>query len=103
MFKPKRCMRDLIDVSKQSCRALLCIYKVRFVNFSQKPNNFDKHRNSIYSTASALSQRIMADTRKHVLIAGLGRFVPADYEAGAKLGVQKTNKQMVLDVRLPLV
>ena len=45
----------------------------------------------------------MADTRKHVLIAGLGRFVPADYEAGAKLGVQKTNKQMVLDVRLPLV
>lgn len=44
----------------------------------------------------------MADPRKHILIAGLGRFVPADYEAGTKLGVQKTNKQMVLDVRLPL-
>jgi hypothetical protein len=41
----------------------------------------------------------MSDIRKRVLIAGLGRFVPADYEAGAKLGVQKTNKQMVLDVR----
>ncbi|KAI8931659.1 hypothetical protein NX059_011307 [Plenodomus lindquistii] len=39
----------------------------------------------------------MANTPKHVLIAGLGRFVPADYEAGAKLGVQKSNKQMVLD------
>ena len=45
----------------------------------------------------------MAAVRKNVLIAGLGRFVPKDYEAGAKLGVQKTNKQMVLDVRLPLV
>jgi hypothetical protein len=37
----------------------------------------------------------MTDARKHVLIAGLGRFVPADYE--------KSNKQMVLDVGLPLV
>jgi hypothetical protein len=45
----------------------------------------------------------MADTRKHVLIAGLGSFVPADYEVGGKLGIQKTNKQMVLDVRLPPV
>lgn len=43
----------------------------------------------------------MADARKNVLIAGLGRFVSAEYEAGAKLGVQKSNKQMVLDVRLP--
>jgi hypothetical protein len=45
----------------------------------------------------------MADTRKHVLIAGLGRFVSVDYEVGSKLGLQKTNKQMVLDVRLPRV
>ena len=45
----------------------------------------------------------MVDTRKHVLIAGLGRFVSADYETGAKLGVQKTNRQMVLDVSFSLV
>lgn len=45
----------------------------------------------------------MSDAQKHVLIAGLGRFVSADYETGPTLGVQKTNKQMVLDVRLSLV
>lgn len=39
----------------------------------------------------------MAATPKHVLIAGLGRFVPKEYEAGSKLGVEKSNKQMVLD------
>jgi hypothetical protein len=43
----------------------------------------------------------MSDTAKHVLIAGLGRFVSADYEVGAKLGLQKSNKQIVLDVRSP--
>jgi hypothetical protein len=41
----------------------------------------------------------MAIARKHILIAGLGRFVSADYEVGAKLGLQKTNRQIVLDVR----
>jgi hypothetical protein len=45
----------------------------------------------------------MADIRKHVLVAGLGRFVPPEYEAGSKLGIQKTNRQIVLDVRLPQV
>jgi len=37
-------------------------------------------------------------TKKHVLVAGLGRFVPAEQEVGSKLGIAKTNKQMVLDV-----
>jgi hypothetical protein len=41
----------------------------------------------------------MAVTSKHILIAGLGRYVSAAYEVGAKLGIQKSNKQIVLDVR----
>jgi hypothetical protein len=41
----------------------------------------------------------MAVTPKHILIAGLGRYVSAAYEVGAKLGIQKSNKQIVLDVR----
>jgi hypothetical protein len=41
----------------------------------------------------------MAEIRKRVLVAGLGRFVPADYEAGSKIGVQKSNKQMMVEVR----
>jgi len=45
----------------------------------------------------------MANTRKNVLIAGLGRFVSAEYEVGGKLGLEKSNKQIVLDVRLPRV
>jgi hypothetical protein len=40
----------------------------------------------------------MAVTQKHVLIAGLGRYVSAAYEVGAKLGIEKSNKQIVLDV-----
>lgn len=43
----------------------------------------------------------MAATRKNVVIAGLGRFVSKNYEMGDKLGIQKSNKQIVLDVRLP--
>ncbi|KAH8747242.1 hypothetical protein F5883DRAFT_584518 [Diaporthe sp. PMI_573] len=39
----------------------------------------------------------MANTRKNVLIAGLGRFVSAEYEVGGKLGLEKSNKQIVLD------
>jgi hypothetical protein len=46
---------------------------------------------------------IMATTNKHILIAGLGSFVPKDYEMGDKLGIQKSNKQMVLDVNLPFL
>jgi hypothetical protein len=45
----------------------------------------------------------MAHTPKHVLIAGLGRYVSASYEMGGKLGIQKTNRQIVLDVRIPQV
>jgi hypothetical protein len=43
----------------------------------------------------------MVETRKHVLVAGLGRYVPADYEAGSRLGIQKSNRQMMVDVRSP--
>jgi hypothetical protein len=57
--------------------------------------SFDSHRGAL-----AQSKYIMADTRKHVLIAGLGKFVPKDYEMGAKLGQQKTNKQLVMDVSI---
>ncbi|KAH6616468.1 hypothetical protein C7974DRAFT_416598 [Boeremia exigua] len=39
----------------------------------------------------------MADIRKRVLVAGLGRFVAAEYEAGSKLGVQKSNKQTMVE------
>jgi hypothetical protein len=45
----------------------------------------------------------MTHARKHVLIAGLGRYVSASYEMGGKLGLQKTNRQIVLDVRSPQV
>jgi hypothetical protein len=41
----------------------------------------------------------MAAVRKHVFFAGLGRYVAAEYEVGSKLGTQKSNRQMVLDVR----
>lgn len=40
----------------------------------------------------------MAGTPKHVLFAGLGRYVSAEYEVGHKLGIQKSNRQIVLDV-----
>ncbi|OAL54670.1 hypothetical protein IQ07DRAFT_583900 [Pyrenochaeta sp. DS3sAY3a] len=39
----------------------------------------------------------MAAIQKRVLVAGLGRYVAADYEAGSKLGIQKSNRQMMID------
>jgi hypothetical protein len=42
----------------------------------------------------------MARARKHVLFAGLGRYVSPEYEMGSKLGIQKSNRQIILDVRL---
>jgi hypothetical protein len=42
----------------------------------------------------------MADARMHVFFAGLGRYVAAEYEVGRKLGIQKSNRQIVLDVRM---
>jgi len=41
----------------------------------------------------------MAQTPKRILIAGLGRHVAASHEVGPRLGIQKTNRQIVLDVR----
>lgn len=41
----------------------------------------------------------MAQTSKRILIAGLGRHVAASHEVGPKLGIQKTNREIVLDVR----
>jgi len=45
----------------------------------------------------------MAQTSKRILFAGLGRHVAASGEVGAKLGIQKTNRQIVLDVRLTCI
>ncbi|KAH0286299.1 hypothetical protein M436DRAFT_58242 [Aureobasidium namibiae CBS 147.97] len=39
----------------------------------------------------------MAQTSKRILIAGLGRHVAVSYEVGPRLGIQKTNRQIVLD------
>lgn len=43
----------------------------------------------------------MADTRKNVLVAGMGHFVSADWEQQGKNGQQNTNRQTVVDVILP--
>jgi hypothetical protein len=63
----------------------------------------DYHRHFTHPIVNTLSYHTMAHTPKHVLIAGLGRYVSAAYEVGGKLGIQKTNRQIVLDVRSPQV
>jgi hypothetical protein len=42
----------------------------------------------------------MSAARKNVLFAGLGRYVAKEYEVGSKLGTEKSNRQLVVEVSL---
>ncbi|KAJ8111758.1 hypothetical protein OPT61_g5721 [Boeremia exigua] len=64
------------------------------------PNSQDifcQHQIPSFYNSSPRPITLMAATRKSALVAGLGRYVSKEYEAGSKLGVQKTNRQMMLD------